>query len=288
MGLFDLFKPAWMNKDERKALKAVKKLINNEILSNIAKNDKRIDIRMAAVGNLTDQVILTCIAKEDEHIWVREAAVKKLTNQVVLADFAKNGERDSVRIIAFKNLTDQQLIADVVKNGKGCNNYNECQMHQEAVKKLTDQIVLADIAKNARNNWVRIYAIQNLTEQVVLIDIAKNDKDGEIRIRAAEKLTDKSLAQRVFAGVVKDDKVHELYRGSAFEKITDQTILRAISNEPFVKEFIRKKAHIENLANIKKEKQKKIENCKNHEWEIHNGGDYAVHICRKCGAEKYI
>ncbi len=283
-----LFKPAWTSKDERKALKAVKKLIKNEILANIVKNDKRDNIRVAAVENLTDQAILTCIAKDDEHFWVREAAAKKLTNQAVIADFAKNDERDSIRMVAFKNLTDQRLIADVVKDGKGWNNYKESEIHQEAVKKLTDQTVLADIAKNARGNWVRKYAIQNLTDQVVLVDIAKNDKNGEVRMEAAKKLTDKFLAQKVFAGVVKDDTVHELSRNRAFDKITDQTILQAISNETIVKQLIEKKSHIKNLANIEKEKQRKIENCKNHEWEDFNAGHYIGRVCRKCGASEIV
>ena len=225
-----IFKPAWMSKDQDKALRAVKKLFDDATLAHIVKNDKRVDVRMAAVENLADQAALADIAKNDEHDWVREAAAKKLTCQAVLAGIAKNDGCDNVRMAAFKNLSDQPWIAHVVKNEKGWNNHKENAMHREAAEKLTDPTVLADIAKNARDDWVRKHAIQNMSDQAVLADIAKHDKDGGIRMKAAKKLADKTLAQKVFAGVVKDEKTHDLYRGDAIECLTDPTTLTDIKN----------------------------------------------------------
>lgn len=291
MRLFDLFKPAWQSKNKQKAIKAIKKLTDLSIILHIIKSynmsyDVRNEAEKRFISLTKDQLLLKKTISENWYSSNQIAAIIKITDQNFLAEVARNDRRNSdVRMAAFKNLTDQRLIADVVKNNNS-NNYKESEMYQDTVKNLTDQIVLVDIAKNAKSTWTRKSAIQNLEDQATLVDIAKNDTDSGVRIAAAEKLTDKSFAQKVFIGIVQDDQEHKLSRERAYEKITDQTVLQAISNDPFVKELIREKAHIERLANTERERQKKINDCKNHVWTAHNGGDYPIYVCIKCGATK--
>ena len=97
MGLLDLFKPAWQSGNQKKALKAVKKL--------------------------TDQVVLTRVAKEAENYYVRLLAIEKLSDQVVLADIARNkAENENIRFEAAKKLTNQTLALEIfitiAKSGK--------------------------------------------------------------------------------------------------------------------------------------------------------------------------
>ena len=80
MGLKDLFLPKWKHSDSDVRLTAVKKLTDQRVLAEIAKNDGDWNASQAAVEKLTDQTLLADLAKTSRKwIHVREAAVKKLS-----------------------------------------------------------------------------------------------------------------------------------------------------------------------------------------------------------------
>ena len=71
-------------------------------LAYVAKSTKDENVGLAAVKKLSDQDALTDIALNAHYGTVRLAAVEKLTNQEVLAYFASNDEEYSVRVEACR------------------------------------------------------------------------------------------------------------------------------------------------------------------------------------------
>lgn len=192
--------------------------------------------------------------------------VEKITEQAMLTEIINIiGHSDEVKKAAKSRLIDLQTIE---------------------ILEIADHIKLIAAIKKEGNSEVGLSVIEKLTDQAVLADIAGNSSSNLARLKAAERLEDKTLSQNMLAKIVKDEKVDKTLRESAYKKITNQTVLQDISNEPFVKELMSEKAHIANLAKIKKEKRKRIENCKNHEWESHNAGHYQGRVCKKCGASE--
>ena len=137
-------------------LAAVRKLTDQNVLADIAKNEKYSDVRKAAVEQLTDQIELATIAKNDIDIYIRKAAVEKLTDQNVLADVAKNDTDSTVRKAAVEKLTDQNVLADVAKND------TDSVVRKAALEKLIDRDLLADVAKNGKYSDVCIAAAHRL------------------------------------------------------------------------------------------------------------------------------
>jgi len=80
-----LFKPKWKHSDPDVRKEAVKKIEDQGLLKNIAKNDVVDLVRMEAVKRLEDQNTIADISKHDEKEYVRETAVEKLEDQEALA-----------------------------------------------------------------------------------------------------------------------------------------------------------------------------------------------------------
>ncbi len=100
---------------------------------------------------------------------------------------------------------------------------------------FTNQTLLTDIAKDTYVTNVREAAVKNpsINDQALLAKLAKSDKEeGSVRIAAANRLNDKSLAQSVFADIIRNDEVIESFadaRKEAVEHITDQTLLEKVA-----------------------------------------------------------
>jgi hypothetical protein len=87
-----LFKKAWQSNNEEKALRAVKNLLDQNILVEIVKDKRCYDeVKRAAIERLTNKGILADIANDCSLAdYVREAAIERLTDQSVLIEIAKN------------------------------------------------------------------------------------------------------------------------------------------------------------------------------------------------------
>ena len=97
-------------------LEAIKKLTDQTLLADIAKNDTNWEIRLGAVENLTDQAILVEIAKNDIKTEVRVAAVEKLTDQTILAEIAKKDVKWPVRKAAVDKLNNLDILTDIASH----------------------------------------------------------------------------------------------------------------------------------------------------------------------------
>ncbi|MFH2107597.1 MAG: hypothetical protein ABII93_02910 [Chrysiogenia bacterium] len=89
-------------------------------LSDIAKNDKDGNVRLAAAAKMSDnslaQIIIASIAKYDKDSAVREAAVEKLTDRDLLANLAQYSKYSSIRLAAERKLNGQDLPAGMAND----------------------------------------------------------------------------------------------------------------------------------------------------------------------------
>ena len=217
----------------RKAI--VEKLEDQAVLSDIAKNDKDMHIRIVAIRKLNSQTLLAEIARSGENIQARMAAAEGVTSQTLLAEIARSDEprlklareatvaglvsdEDIVRQITIFKLTDQITLAEIAKDDK-----SEV-IRKAAVGRLTDQVALLKIAKSENNSDVRLAAVGRIVDQAVLRDIAENNEDTNMRAAAVGRLDNHAL----LAEYAKNDKVEKV-RLVAAQKLNDTEILVAIA-----------------------------------------------------------
>jgi len=200
-----LFSPRWKSADWQKRIEGIKEL---DPLS------------------IKDQQILTEIAKNDSSIFVRQAAIQKVTDQDVLAWIVRN-EKDpgrfgpDLRKTALERLTDQKLLADVLKHA---DNLSECK---KVVESLSDQVILAEIARSAKDVHLRWAAIQKVNDRMILAGIAKKDHNYSIR-RGTFKLLGLEDSQEALCDTVLNETNYSL-RDEAMAKITDPDILAGLA-----------------------------------------------------------
>jgi hypothetical protein len=96
MGLFDLFRPKWKHSDP--------------------------DVRIAAAGKITDENILIEMAGNDREWFVRHNAFDILRSrncgQHVYAALARHARDEEIRRKAIKKLTDQAVLQEVATSDK--------------------------------------------------------------------------------------------------------------------------------------------------------------------------
>ena len=203
-------------------LAAIRRLVDQTALAEIAESDTFWSLRLAAAEQLTDaaaaQVVYAEEARTNSDRDVRWAALARLTDQTALADVAKAAKYDEVRRAAVRRLTDQTLLADIANTDR------DREIRRAAAGRLTDQTALARVAKNDANAYVRKVAVENLTGQGLLAEIAKTDESSTVRGAAAGKLTD----QTMLADIAKTDRDSDV-RKAAADKLTDQTVLADVA-----------------------------------------------------------
>lgn len=231
-------------------------------ISEIAKNDKQSDVRMTAIKRITDQKIIIDIARNDNNFYVRNfalgcifdttllpeiaksaieevtdqydliriaehpnwnvysriAAINKITDDKVLAEIAKEADNNKVRKSAINKISDQLILKELANYDK--NSY----IREESVKMITDQNILIELIKDAEFTNTKETALSKIEDHNVLVDIAKNYKDIQIRRAAIWKITD----QNVLISLAKND-TNNYIRRTAVKKISDQNILADIA-----------------------------------------------------------
>ena len=259
--------PAWVSKNKKIALNAVRKETDPIKLLEIAKNAPQYLVRKEAVKELIGQNILADIAKNDKdgrtRFWAAEGLSDKVLAQEIFADIAKNHGLEHWCFEVVECLTNQKVLADIAKNGPykeireeafrklidlwdpwDPNNdddddvcevfrFNSLSRRRQAIKNVTDQTLLAHIVKDGSSTQnMRLIAVAGLVDQILLADIAKNHKDGRTRILAAEGLSDKVFAQEILADIAKSDedgdaRLHAA--GKLSDKVFAQEIFAAIA-----------------------------------------------------------
>lgn len=199
---------------------AVEMLENQNVLVDIARNERNRNIRLAAVRKITNEQVLEDLAEHDTEESICRAAVSGLTNQYVLERIAKDTSKSvSIRGKAVEGIRNNAILADFAKN------YLVMEIAQTALNRIDswDKNVFSDVAHNASSYSIRIMAHKKMgTEKssAALSDIMNNDPDDKNRLNAAISLSD----QNVIARFLRDHSNTEL-RNRALKYITDQRVL---------------------------------------------------------------
>ena len=230
MGLFG-GEPAWMTDDTNKlhkGLKSIEKCYSPKSLKKAELNAPRHEIRVAAMERLIDQDILADLAKTAPLSDIRRQAAVKLTDQVVLADIAENDENVVVRTAATELLTDQEALCRIVRNE------TDKKLILLAIGMITDQETLTYTVKHEHDWKIRFKAAKKLDDKVlaqeIYSQIVKYDEldDGK-RKKIVKKLTDQTaLAYIAKLPTTLSSEIWKL-RNLALEKITDPSILSDIA-----------------------------------------------------------
>ena len=144
-------------------------------------------------------------------------------------------------------ITDQGILAEIARTFP----YDFCR--KAAAEKLTDQILLEDIAETDADLEVRCAAAKRISDQAVLIQIARTSTCPHVRMTVAEKILDQTIAQSVFASVLKQPCAPEDYRvrEAALKKLSNssQALLADIAKHD--RDVTIQKAAIEKLTDQK-------------------------------------
>jgi hypothetical protein len=162
----------------------LEKIDDPSVLAKLAKSAKCVDIRLQAVKKINDQYVLADIARNDKDYKdydVRISATRRMNDQILLAEIARNNEEGLIRLAAVQALKDHIALAQVAKNDESM------VIRMEAVKKIKDQTVLADIARADNHKDVRKAAVEKLKDQELLVQIARDDEDEDVRDAAKER-----------------------------------------------------------------------------------------------------
>lgn len=116
-GNMDLFKPAWMGKNEAKALRALDKVSDDATLFTIATECPHRSVQLRAVSKFRNRDARLDVARTSRHVdpEVRKAALAGATEQELCA-VAKCGGGiaiEGIRLEAVRMMSDEALLAEV-------------------------------------------------------------------------------------------------------------------------------------------------------------------------------
>ena len=252
---------------------AVKKLINQELLADVTKNAKRVDIREEAFYKLDEQqhqILYAEIAKKDDfkNISIRLTAVRRLDKQqyqILLADIAKNDKIAKLRCAALEKLdvpyqAKQNLLADIVKNDNYLHGLNYHIYYNQSEDTYYSTYYNKNYNKLLIPSKTLISLRELMTDQTLLADVAQNAKHWNIR-KIAIGMLDEKQHQMLFIDIAKNDnntyvclaaieKLDELYQLEFQSKIVD--IAKNDNERDAGKEAIKMLAEQTLLADIAK------------------------------------
>ena len=266
-----LFKPAWMSKNHRTALRAVEKETNQRKLAKIAKNVLSYDIGRVALKKITDQHILADIVLKAKKSIIHDDALKMITDQSILERILyyyttiKKDSTCAARVIS--KIKDSTLLESIIQDEKA-----NTLVRASAIETHPhpDQKIITEIVENkALNNLChRTAAIKRLDDQNFLRQLAfdKEKIDGretetnvskDVRMSAIKGLKDEDILMEIFMHTENDNPYGARYfddsmRKAALEKISDQSKLTEIALKTGAENAIARLNDIDVLNKISK------------------------------------
>jgi hypothetical protein len=137
MGLFNS-KPAWQDKNEDKALKAVAKISDQAVLADIARLSEKESVRNAAAKKLDKSILKSLISYNN--ISVRYAILPFL-DQSSIAKIAENDPSPELKTTALRLITDQEVLERFIVSQENLHTLTV------AIEKLNNMTVLANTVR---------------------------------------------------------------------------------------------------------------------------------------------
>ena len=164
------------------------KAIVQESLVMIIRIDSDPIIRKKALKYIIDTQVLLEVAASDPNYAIRDAAVSKITDIILLSQIAENALfTTSVRKIAMEKLPDgaQRTFIKIIKQES---NNDLCE---SAIPRINDSATLNELVQIVQDQSVRSLIVEKLTDQETLLTLANDKHEYEnIRKTAIQKLND--------------------------------------------------------------------------------------------------
>jgi hypothetical protein len=143
-----------------------------------------------------------------------------------LAEIMSSAPLDVVRAAAVQKY--QTFLADTAVNGPSPRACRDAVNHPF----LVNEELLSWIAASTKHPSVGKTALGKIFDQRAIASLASSATDVYVRLAAIEKLADHDLAQRMYAGIVKDNNwVGAVAWEKAWKKLTSQKILSSIATD---------------------------------------------------------
>ncbi|MGZ3442115.1 MAG: DUF349 domain-containing protein, partial [Polyangia bacterium] len=192
MGFTDLFKPKWKHSNPEVRADAVRALGEDQaaLLATIARNDTDARVRRIAVKRIVDADVLTDVAAHDPDESLRKAAVEKA--EEVLVSAANAGDRPALD--ALGKLRHPRLLAQVALKAADA----EVRIHAvRLILNADDGKALAEVVKKSSDIAIRRLVVDQLKDVGTLRDVAISDGNKEIALAAVARLDDRAALDKV-------------------------------------------------------------------------------------------
>lgn len=237
MGFLDkVFGPKYNKHDSyEKREEAVKKINDESVLAEIAKEDKSDVICGIAIDKITNGSILADIVEHapKEKMNVRKKAVEKINDKLILKNIIINLDKriglaksfptkdlhKEICLIALDKIDEESLLIDIVKNTK--------YITDKVVEKINDENFLEYVAKNNSSSFNRKIAVKKISSESVLAYVAKNDQDNDTAREAIKKINNESI----LIDIAKDEHLYSGRRVDAIDKISDKNVLLELTKD---------------------------------------------------------
>jgi hypothetical protein len=192
MGFSDLFKPKWKHSNPEVRAEAVRALGDDEaaLLATIARNDTDARVRRLAVKRIVDADVLSDVAAHDPDEGLRKAAIEKA--EEVLLSAAVGG--DVAALEALAKLNHPRLLSSVaLKSPDG-------SVRARAVQHLldvADDKALAEVIKKSNDVNLRKTIVAWVTDVATLREVAISDGSKEVALAAVGRLDDRAALDKV-------------------------------------------------------------------------------------------
>ncbi|MGZ3407485.1 MAG: DUF349 domain-containing protein, partial [Polyangia bacterium] len=192
MGFSDLFKPKWKHSNPEVRADAVRSLGDDEaaLLATIARNDADARVRRIAVKRIVDADVLGEVAAHDPDESLRKAAIEKA--EEVLVSAANAG--DARALEALGKLKHPRLLALVALKA------GDAAIRARAVAMIVtagDLKALADVAKKSTDVALRRTIVDQSSDAGLLRDVAISDGNKEVALAAVARLDDRAALDKV-------------------------------------------------------------------------------------------
>lgn len=200
--------PASSRRDKEKA---IAQLTDQDVLLEIAKNDKEFSLMRKAIVRITNQSYLKQIYQSKENALVRSDTILQITDKKFLESVAKNAkESKQVREAAIDEITDEYILASIIRS------IDRFDLRARAVEKINDEqllrqfwgdsypakvrdVAIRKMALNAKSELARIQAIEKCKDQKILLQIVQESDSTRLKSAAAEKISWKPYLEEIKA-----------------------------------------------------------------------------------------
>jgi len=136
---------------------------NQQVLKNILKKSKSINIRRKVIVKIKDENILNDVAKNDSDIIIRREAIKKLTNTQILHNISENDKDSYTRQLASQRLS--KITKEKIQHKKITTRENNIPHKTETTtKKITNTNTEKNIPNKSENSYKKIININNASQ----------------------------------------------------------------------------------------------------------------------------